>query len=610
MSIKPSAEHDQESNHSLSSETQPRNRSLTIDQGLALTILSCTQEAVVITDACGTIITANAAFSRITGYSVDEISDKNMRVLQSGVHSTDFYEAMWDGIRANGYWQGEVWNKRKSGELYPAFVTISSVHSETGQLTHYVGSSADLSLLKASERELEHRAHHDDLTGLPNRRFLSSRLDSALAGSGNNQSTGAVIFVDLDRFKLVNDSLGHGAGDEVLVWAADRLRSCIRGSDMVARFGGDGFVVVCENANRASAICLANRILDQLSQPYILSDGQQVCLGASAGISLFPEDGSDTTSLIQYADAALYHAKAAGKGTYRFFSTGLTQAANTRLSVDLHLRRALERDEFVLHYQPLVSIPDGRVTGFEALIRWKTANNNIVSPGEFIPIAEETGLIVPLGEWALRTACRDMKWLLANGAQISTMAVNVSAQQLHHVGFVDVLGHILKECDLNPACLEFEITEGTLMGQGKAPVTLLEAIKGLGVRLAVDDFGTGYSSLSYLQKLPIDKLKIDRSFVAELETGGASQAIAAAIIGLATSLNLEVIAEGVESSYQMDFLVKHGCREAQGFYFGAAAPIASLRSLPGLTWRKDGECWRYSKDSSGTSKPIQAISLQ
>ncbi len=609
MSIQPSAENDQEITHSLSSGPQSRNRSLTIDQGLALTILSCTQEAVIITDAGGTIITANAAFSRITGYSVAEISDKSMRVLQSGVHSADFYDAMWDCIRANGYWQGEVWNKRKSGELYPALVTISSVHSENGQLTHYVGSSADLTQLKASERELEHRAHHDELTGLPNRRFLSSRLDAALAGSGN-QSTGAVIFIDLDRFKLVNDSLGHGAGDEVLVWAADRLRSCIRGSDMVARFGGDEFVVVCENINRASAIALADRVLDQLSQPYVLSDGQQVCLGASGGISLFPEDGSDSTSLIQYADAALYHAKAAGKGTYRFFSTGLTQAANTRLSADLHLRRALERGEFVLHYQPLVAIPDGRVTGLEALIRWKTANNNIVLPGEFIPIAEETGLIVPLGEWVLRTACRDMKWLLANGAQISTMAVNVSAQQLHHAGFIDMLGRIVKESDLNPACLEFEITEGTLMGQGKAPVTLLEAIKRLGVRMAVDDFGTGYSSLSYLQKLPIDKLKIDRSFVAELETGGATQAIAAAIIGLAKTLNLEVIAEGVESGYQMDFLVKHGCREAQGFYFGAATPIASLRSLPGLKWRKPSEGWHYSREPSVTPKPVPAISLQ
>ncbi|MFT3731523.1 MAG: EAL domain-containing protein [Hyphomicrobium sp.] len=562
-----------------------RGQTLTVEQNLAVTILSCTQEAVVITDARGTILTANAAFSRSTGYAIDEIANKNMRVLQSGVHSKAFYEAMWASINANDYWQGEVWNKRKNGEIYPALLTVSSVRSADGTLTHYVGSSADLTFIKSSQRELEHRANHDDLTGLPNRRLLTSRLDQALARARASQSTGAVIFIDLDRFKLINDSLGHESGDQVLVRAAERLVSSIRASDMVARFGGDEFVMLCENINRAAVVELVGRILTQLSQPYLLSGGQQVCLGASAGISLFPDDGFDTASLIQYADSALYHAKAAGKGTHRFFSSRLTQVANSRLSADLRLRQALDREEFILHYQPFVSMPSGEVTGLEALIRWKTPNDNIVPPGEFIPVAEDTGLIVPLGEWVLKTACRDMKELLGAGAALRTIAVNVSAQQLNNPCFVDTVRNVLKDSGLDPSLLELEITESTLMGQGNASVTILEALKAIGPRLAVDDFGTGYSSLSYLQRLPIDKLKIDRSFVSELEAGGAAQIITAAIIGLARNLHLDVLAEGVENRFQVDFLTKNGCTEAQGFYFGFPVPKEALFSLPGIKWR-------------------------
>ncbi|MBS0625448.1 MAG: EAL domain-containing protein [Verrucomicrobia bacterium] len=579
------------------------HRSLTIEQELAITILSCTQEAVVITDSRGTIITANAAFSRMTGYSIDEIANQNMRVLQSGVHSKAFYEVMWSSIEANDYWQGEVWNKRKSGEIYPALLTVSAVRSETGELTHYVGSSADLTSVKSSQRELEHRAHHDDLTGLPNRRLLTSRLDQALVRARTCQSTGAVIFVDLDRFKLINDSLGHASGDQVLIRAAERLASCLRSSDTVARFGGDEFVLLCENTNRASVVDLVGRILVQLGQPYLLSGGQQVCLGASAGISLFPDHGFASSSLIQYADAALYHAKAAGKGTYRFYSSRLTQVAHTRLSADFQLRQALDREEFVLHYQPFVSMPDGKVTGMEALIRWKTSNDNIVPPGEFIPVAEDTGLIVPLGEWVLRTACRDMKELLAAGAAIRTLAVNVSAQQLSNPSFVDTVRGIMKDTNFDPTMLELEITESTLMGRGKAPVTILEALKATGIRLAVDDFGTGYSSLSYLQKLPIDKLKIDRSFVSDLEAGRPAQVITAAIIGLARNLHLDVLAEGVENRFQVDFLTANGCREAQGYYFGLPVPKESFLSLPGVG--RGGEA-SFKRKPTETCPPVSA----
>ncbi len=560
--------------------------SLSIEQKLAVTILSCTQEAVVITDARGSIIAANAAFSRITGYSSEEIINQSMRVLQSGMHTPAFYKEMWDCIRAKDYWQGEVWNKRKTGEVYPALLTISGVRSDNGELTHYVGSSTDLTSIKSTQLELEHRAQHDDLTALPNRRFLAGRLDQSIACARRNASRGAVIFMDLDRFKLVNDSLGHSAGDEVLILAAERLTSAIRARDVVARFGGDEFVLLCENVTRESVAEIATRILGKLSQPYCLSNGQEVCVGASAGISLFPDDSLESASLIQYADAALYHAKSAGKGTYRFFSSQLTKAAHTRLSADSQLRQALKREEFVLQYQPLVSMPDGRITGFEALVRWKSADRGMVPPAEFIPVAEETGLIVPLGEWVLRTACRDVKDLVDKGAQLKTLAVNVSAQQLRHPGFCDTLRNILQETGFDPTKLELEITESTLMGQGTAPLSILEALKALGVSIAVDDFGTGYSSLSYLQKLPIDKLKIDRSFVSDLESGAAAQAITAAIIALAKSLKLDVLAEGVEKQFQLDFLVRNGCWAAQGFYFGAPAPIDALASLPRVEWSK------------------------
>ncbi|CAA2142002.1 bifunctional diguanylate cyclase/phosphodiesterase [Hyphomicrobium sp. ghe19] len=592
MSFAPGIEHDEKNGDALSFGALRRDLRLTVEQELASTILSCTHEAVIITDASGSIISANAAFSRITGYSADDIRNQNMRVLQSGMHPKSFYEAMWNCLKANDCWHGEIWNRKKNGDIYPALLTINAVRSESGELTHYVGSSADLTPIKSSQRELERRAQHDDLTGLPNRRLLTSRLDQALARANAKQSTGAVIFVGLDRFKLVNDSLGHSAGDEVLIRAAERLSSFVRTSDMVARFGGDEFGLLCEGTPRSTLGDLVSRILDQLCQPYFLSGGRQVWLGASAGISLFPDDGRDAASLIQYADAALYHAKCAGKGTYRFFSTRLTEAANTRLSADLQLRQALAREEFILHYQPLVSMPGGKVTGLEALVRWKTANGKVVPPGDFIPAAEETGLIVPLGEWVLRTACRDMKELLAGGADLKTMAVNVSAQQLHHAGFVDTLQSILKEFDLNPSVVELEITEGTLMGQGKAPVAILHALKALGLRLAIDDFGTGYSSLAYLQKLPIDKLKIDRSFVSDLESGGAAQAIAAAIIGLGRSLRLEVLAEGVENRFQLDFLVNNGCREAQGYYFGLPIPKEALPALGGIKWRREATSTR------------------
>lgn len=560
--------------------------SLSIEQKLAVTILSCTQEAVVITDARGLIIAANAAFSKITGYGSSDIINQSMRVLQSGMHTAEFYAEMWECIRAKDYWQGEVWNKKKTGEIYPALLTISGVRSDDGELTHYVGSSADLTSIKSTQLELEHRAHHDDLTALPNRRFLTGRLDQSIARARTSTSRGAVIFIDLDRFKLVNDSLGHAAGDEVLILAAERLSSIIRARDVVARFGGDEFVLLCENITRESIADIAARILNKLSQPYCLSNGQEVCVGASAGISLFPDDSLASADLIQYADAALYNAKSAGKGTYCFFSSQLTKAAHTRLSADSQLRQALKREEFVLQYQPLVSMPNGRITGFEALVRWQSTDRGMVPPGEFIPVAEETGLIVPLGEWVLRTACRDIKSLLDKGAKLKTLAVNVSAQQLRHPGFCDALRSILHETGFDPAKLELEITESTLMGQGTAPLSILQALKALGVTIAVDDFGTGYSSLSYLQKLPIDKLKIDRSFIADLESGPPAQAITAAIIALAKSLKLDVLAEGVEKQFQLDFLVRNGCWSAQGFYFGAPVPIEALASLSNVEWWK------------------------
>ncbi|MBL8710081.1 MAG: EAL domain-containing protein [Rhodospirillaceae bacterium] len=535
------------------------------------------QEGIVITRPDGRIVRVNPAFCRITGYEREELIDQNMRILQSGQYSREFYHRMWSSIAENGYWQGEIWNRRKNGEPYPEFLTISSIKNDHGEIVNYVGTFADITSIKQSESQLIHLAHHDPLTNLPNRLLLSSRLSHAVARAHRTGAIGAVLFLDLDRFKNVNDSLGHPAGDELLLAVAKRLGSRIRESDTLARLGGDEFVVLAEDiAEPAQVASLAQSLIDQFERPFHLTGGHEVYIGTSIGISLFPEDGAHADEIIKHADAALYRAKEEGRGIYRFYTTALTDKANARLDLERRLRRALERDEFELHYQPLIEVDTLRVVGVEALLRWREPGNGMISPATFISLTEETGIILPLGERIMRLACRQMKTWLDEGRQLTTMAVNLSPRQFHLPDLPELIAAILAETGLPAEHLELELTEGALIDFGVGAEVKLTALRELGVRVSIDDFGTGYSSLAYLKRFPINALKVDGSFVRDIPDDPADMEITAAIIGLARTLRLHVVAECVETEAQLSFLREQGCQLAQGYLFSRPLPAAEL----------------------------------
>jgi len=540
----------------------------------AAAVFCNTQEGVTVTDPGGTIVAVNPAVCAITGYAEAELLGRNMRLLQSGRHDAAFYQALWNAVSTAGFWQGEIWNRRKSGEIYPELLTISTVKNEQGEIINYVGTFTDITRLKRSQDELERLAHHDPLTGLPNRLLLLSRLDHALERARRHRSTGAVLFLDLDRFKTVNDSLGHPAGDELLNQVARRLRARLRDTDTLARLGGDEFVVVLEDVDSPEhAGTVAQTLIERLTESFELEGGHVVYIGTSIGISLFPTDSNVASDLIQQADTALYEAKENGKGIYRFYRAALTDAANARLALEARLRRGMERDEMVVYYQPLIAIAERRLVGVEALLRWQDPAEGLIPPDRFIPLAEETGLIVPLGDWVLRAACRQLQAWRAAGLRIEVVAVNLSPRQFEQPDLAERIGAILAETGLPARHLELEITEGALMKEAEATLEKLAALKALGVRLAIDDFGTGYSSLAYLKRFPIDKLKVDKSFVTDIPNVPADMEITSAIIGLAKNLKLEVLAEGVETSAQLAFLHEKGCDTAQGYLF--ARPLAA-----------------------------------
>ncbi len=556
-------------------------RKLTEDQlRQAATVFTSSQEGIVITGSDGGIKAVNPAFCTITGYGESELIGKNMRVLQSGRHNSDFYKAMWASVAEVGYWQGEIWNRRKNGELFPELLTISSVRDDLGKIAAYVGSFTDITGIKQSEAQLEKLAHHDPLTGLPNRLLLRSRLEHAITRATRSGKRGALLFLDLDRFKTVNDSLGHPAGDELLLAVAQRLRGRLRESDTIARLGGDEFVVLLEEvAGPQQVASLSQSLIDNLAMPFTLSEGHEVYIGTSIGISLFPDDSADVDILIQQADSALYQAKEHGRGVCRFYTMALTEAANTRLLLEARLRRALERDEFLMHYQPLVAMKDRRIIGVEALMRWQDPEKGMISPAQFIPLAEETGVIIPLGEMALRAACRQMKAWLDAGLALETVAVNLSPRQFRQGDIQEVVRGILLETGLPARHLELEITEGAIMEQGQEAEAKLEWLRELGVHVAIDDFGTGYSSLAYLKRFRINKLKVDQSFVRNIPGDSADMEIATAIIGLGKTLGLEILAEGVETEAQLAFLQAKGCDAAQGYLFSRPVPAAEIAPL-------------------------------
>ncbi len=545
----------------------------------AATVFASTHEGVTITDADGNITAVNPAFCLITGYDEAEVLGKNPRILKSDRHDDDFYRQMWNSIRTDGFWQGEIWNRRKTGEVYPELLTISAVRNDAGAVVNYIGAFTDITKIKQGEMRLQHLAHHDPLTDLPNRLLLLMCLDEAIGKAKRHGRRGAVLLLDVDRFKNVNDSLGHPTGDRLLMMIAERLRDVVSAPDFVARMGGDEFVVVLNDITfEDNARAVAQKLIEAFQRPFSLSEGHQVYIGASIGISLFPDHAAIANDLIQHADAALYRAKDRGRNTYSFYSTALTEAANIRLQMEAELRRGLEQREFQLHYQPIVSLTDGRIVGAEALIRWQS-RSGLVPPSDFIPIAEETGLITPIGKWVLREACRQAKAWLDAGLPIYTMAVNLSPRQFEDPELEQHTRAILEETGLPGPRLEIELTESALMKQGREASDKLDSLKRLGVRLAIDDFGTGYSSLAYLARLPIDKLKIDQSFVRNIPDDRASSEITATIIALAKNLNLHVVSEGVETDAQLDFVRGEGCDAAQGYLFSRPLPAADFSAI-------------------------------
>ncbi|WP_298637096.1 EAL domain-containing protein [uncultured Thiobacillus sp.] len=529
-------------------------------------------EAILITDSGNRILAVNPAFTRLTGYAIDEIRGDNPRILASGQTPAETYQAMWTALNETGYWQGEIIDRRKDATLYPKWMSISAVRDADGQIAHYVASFTDISERKAAEAQIRHLAYHDALTGLLNRFSLQSQLEQALAMTRREQRALAVIFLDLDRFKTINDTLGHAVGDALLKEAARRLRDNTRESDIVARLGGDEFVVVLTEVDDvAAAARVAQKILQVLAQRYRIGE-KELHSTASIGLAFYPGDGEDGDTLMKNADAAMYHAKSLGRNNVQFFTAEMNLTAVKRLMLEHDLRMAIETNQFELHYQPQLDSWNGRVVGVEALVRWRHPRNGLVSPALFIPVAEETGMILPLGGWVLDEACRQLRaWRDAGVAEV-TMAVNLSAHQLHSPVLLAQVAQALEKHGLTGTDLELEITESAAMHDPDASIRQLKALRDLGVRLSIDDFGTGYSSLSYLKLLPIHTLKLDQSFVRDIESDANDVAICTATIALAHNLGLAVTAEGVETEAQRLLLTSHHCDFMQGYLFSKPLP--------------------------------------
>lgn len=537
-----------------------------------------TQEGLAVTTPDGHILMVNAAFCAMTGYPENELVGQRMQILRSGYQDDAFYTSFWRALRESGQWQGELWNRRKNGDVYPERLSVNAVRGSDGEIVNYVAACVDVTKAKRSEQDLKYLAHHDLLTGLPNRVMLMSHLSRSMANARRNALRGAVLLLDLDRFKNVNDSLGHAAGDQLLRAMAERLRQRLRESDMVARLGGDEFVVVLDNvSDPQEAGVVAHQIIDVLSRSFTLRSGHEVFVGASVGISLFPDDADDAHQLLQQADAALYQAKGSGRGTYCFHTQALTDTAQRRLEMETRLRHAMDNDELQLHYQPLVDAKTRKIVGVEALARWHHPVHGMVPPAEFIPVAEETRLILRLGEWVLYQACWQMAAWMRDGIAPEVMAVNLSTLQFAQSDLPEKIARILERTGVSGDRLELELTESALMDAAQA-VERLTALKALGVRLAVDDFGTGYSSLSYLSKFPIDKLKVDQSFVRGIPADPTASEIASVVVALGHSLGMEVLAEGVENQAQFEYLLGKGCNTLQGWLFARAMSPADVTS--------------------------------
>ncbi len=554
------------------------------------TVFENSGEAVMITGPENRIISVNQAFTQITGYAPGEVIGQNPSMLASGRHDANFFSDMWRRLNATGHWQGEIWDRRKSGEVYPKWLGISAVRDKKEQLTHYVAVFSDISERKAAQDRIEYLARHDPLTGLPNRATLADRLELAMAHAERAGTRLAMLFLDLDRFKMINDSLGHPVGDALLQQLTLRLKAAVRETDTVSRLGGDEFVVVIGDLQDPEmAAGVAAKLIHEVYQPFVI-DGNRLKTSTSVGIALYPDDGRDFDTLLKKADIAMYHAKDAGRNTYRFFTEQMNSQAHERLLIQNHLQQAVDNSELILHFQPQVALDTGRIIGAEALVRWQSPVLGLVAPDRFIPMAEECGAIVAIGDWVLREACRQASLWRQAGLTPIPVAVNISALQLKHGDFVERVLRIVDETGHDPALLELEFTESILIQDVEQVVRQVQQLKASGITIAIDDFGTGYSSLSYLKRLDIDRLKIDRSFIRDIGNDPGDAAIVRAITQMARSLRLKLIAEGAETVEQTRFLISEGCREAQGFLYSrplAAEDFAELyRSSGGLLSRQ------------------------
>lgn len=531
----------------------------------AATVFESTAEGVLITDTQQHISAVNRAFTEITGYSETEALGHTPRLLASGLHDSAFYAAMWHQLTAEGHWQGEISNRRKNGELYPSWLTISAVRNQEQQTTHFVAVFADISSLKHAQARLDYQAHHDPLTGLPNRTLFESRLLSALNSQQENGGQGAVLFLDLDRFKHINDSLGHPVGDLLLKGIAVRLREQLRDIDTVARLGGDEFIILLPGLQQPSdAEHIAQKLLNCFGAPFQAGE-HEFFISASIGTSLYPQDGCDVATLVKNADAAMYRSKAKGRNRVESYTRDLTAQASERVALEHELRRAIERNELSLSFQPKISLIDNRLVGAEALIRWTHPTFGDVPPEHFIPLAEENGMILQIGDWVLENACRQLRAWNSCHESLGPLSVNLAGAQLRQPNLLGRIEQLLRENHLEPGLLQLEITENFIMSQAEEALTVLHQLKKLGVQLAIDDFGTGYSSLSYLKRLPLDILKIDQSFVRGLPDDPHDVAIVRAIIALGRSMQFSIIAEGVETLAQQQFLAEEGCEQIQGY---------------------------------------------
>jgi len=548
---------------------------------LAVTFES--HEAIMITDGNNQIMRVNQAFTQMTGYTQEDVLGKNPRILSSGKHSASFYQNMWQQLNENGSYESEIWNRRKNGEVYPERHTITTISDDSGKVINYVSIFSDITTQKAHEDRIQYLTFYDQLTSLPNRRLLLNRLQYNLSLSQRNKTYGVLMFLDLDDFKKINDSLGHEVGDELLQQVATRIQQPLRRADTVARLGGDEFVILVANQTlEGEALIefssnLAEKIIEAFQQPFNIK-GYGYHISTSIGITIFPPTGQTAISILSQADTAIYKSKKTGKNTFCFYEQTMQTIAEAKLVLEHDLRRAIEQRQFSLNYQPQVNNL-GQVLAIEALLRWRHPQRDWISPAEFIPLAEDSGLIIAIGQWALINACTQLQSWLREGIEIQHISVNVSPKQFRHADFIDNIKTALEQSGLPANKLMLEITEGIVLDNVEDTIQKMDTLKQIGIQFSIDDFGTGYSSLSYLKRLPIDELKIDQSFVRDITTDKDDAEIVATIIAMATHLNLTVVAEGVENFQQLEFLTTNGCTLFQGYHFSRPLLADDLKSF-------------------------------